>query len=83
MHITSRLSRLAATAALVGLSSGLLAAQVSRSPVADAAMAKDAARVRQLLKGGADAGASQGDGAMATGFRSDTGSAALRALKPS
>ncbi len=62
MRITSRLSRLSAVAALVGLSSGVLAAQVSRSPVADAAMAKDAARVRQLLKSGADAGASQGDG---------------------
>ena len=77
MQITSRLSRLAATAAIVGLTSGVLAAQVSRSPVADAAMAKDAARVRQLLKGGADAGASQGDGMTALHWAAMQGDGAM------
>jgi ankyrin repeat protein len=77
MQITSRLSRLAATAAIVGLTSGVLAAQVSRSPVADAAMAKDAARVRQLLKGGADAGASQGDGMTALPWAAMQGDGAM------
>jgi len=77
MHITSRLSRLAATAAIVGLTSGVLAAQVSRSPVADAAMAKDAARVRQLLKSGADAGASQGDGMTALHWAAMQGDGAM------
>ena len=77
MRITSRLSRLSAVAALVGLSSGVLAAQVSRSPVADAAMAKDAARVRQLLKSGADAGASQGDGMTALHWAAMQGDGAM------
>ena len=77
MRITSRLSRLSAIAALVGLSSGVLAAQVSRSPVADAAMAKDAARVRQLLKSGADAGASQGDGMTALHWAAMQGDGAM------
>ncbi len=77
MHNTSRLSRLAAIAALVGLSSGVLAAQVSRSPVADAAMAKDAARVRQLLRSGADAGASQGDGMTALHWAAMQGDGAM------
>ena len=77
MRYTSRLSRLAATAAIVGLTSGVLAAQVSRSPVADAAMAKDAARVRQLLKSGSDAGASQGDGMTALHWASMQGDGAM------
>ena len=54
--------RLVGLAAAVAASSALLQAQTSRSPVADAAMAKDPTSVRQLLKSGADANAAQGDG---------------------
>jgi len=61
MMATSRTIRVTALAGLVALSSVLLQAQ-SRSPVADAAMGRDALRVRELLKAGADANASQGDG---------------------
>ena len=56
------LRRLVAMAGAVAVSSALLQAQTTRSAVADAAMAKNSATVRQLLKGGADANAAQGDG---------------------
>ncbi len=49
----------------------------SRSAVADAAMGKDAALVRQLLKGGADANGSQGDGMSALHWASLHGDAAM------
>ena len=55
-------TRLAAVVTAVSLCGALLSAQANRSPVADAAMAKDAARVKSLLKTGADANAAQGDG---------------------
>ncbi len=77
MITTSRTRRLAVLAALVGLSSGLLQAQGSRSQVADAAMARDAARVRQLLRSGADAGASQGDGMTALHWAAMQGDGAM------
>src|SRR5688500_1230309 len=41
---------------------GLAASARSESPVADAAMKRDTAAVRTLLKGGADVNAAQGDG---------------------
>ncbi len=67
------------TAALCAavLSSVLVQAQVSRSPVADAAMNKDVARVRQLLRAGADANGSQGDGMSALHWAALQGDAAM------
>ncbi len=53
---------LVAVVAAAALSSALVQAQAAKAPVADAAMNQDGARVRQLLKGGADANGSQGDG---------------------
>jgi ankyrin repeat protein len=64
-------------AAALAVSSALLQAQTSRSPVADAAMAKDLATVRQLLKGGADANAAQGDGMTALHWAALNGEAGL------
>ena len=72
-----RLQGLAALAAAVVVSSVLVQAQAPRSAVADAAMAKDAALVRQLLKGGADANGSQGDGMSALHWASLHGDAAM------
>ena len=72
-----RLQGLAALAAAVVVSSVLVQAQATRSAVADAAMAKDAALVRQLLKSGADANGSQGDGMSALHWASLHGDAAL------
>ena len=72
-----RLQGLAALAAAVVASSVLVQAQATRSAVADAAMAKDAALVRQLLKGGADANGSQGDGMSALHWASLHGDAAM------
>ncbi len=74
---TFRSQGLAALAAAVALSSVLVQAQSPRSAVADAAMAKDAALVRQLLKGGADANGSQGDGMSALHWAALHGDAAL------
>ncbi|MEP7116888.1 MAG: ankyrin repeat domain-containing protein [Acidobacteriota bacterium] len=54
--------RLAALLGATLVSSALLGAQTSRSPVADAAMAKDAVKMRQLLKSGTDVNSAQGDG---------------------
>ncbi|MGE0363848.1 MAG: ankyrin repeat domain-containing protein [Vicinamibacterales bacterium] len=68
---------LVAIAAAAALSSVLLQAQGSRSAVADAAMAKDAATVRQLLRTGADANAAQGDGMTALHWAAMNGDAAL------
>ena len=59
------------------MSSVLLQAQTSRSAVADAAMAKDNATVRQLLKGGTDANAAQGDGMTALHWAALNGDAAM------
>src|SRR5215470_3407595 len=47
------------------------------SPVADAAMAKDAAAVRALIKSGADVNAAQGDGMTALHWAAAHGDAAL------
>ena len=69
--------RWAAVAMAVALGGVLLQAQASRSPVADAAMATDAARVRALLKTGGDVNASQGDGMTALHWASMHGDAAL------
>ncbi len=77
MTIMSRSGRLALFAALVGLSSGALQAQVSRSPVADAAMAREADHVQTLLRGGADASASQGDGMTALHWAAMQGDGAM------
>ena len=52
-------------------------AQGARAPVADAAMGKNAGIVRQLLKGGADANASQGDGMTALHWAAMHGDAAM------
>jgi uncharacterized protein len=73
----SRLRRVVAVVAAALVSSVLLQAQASRAPVADAAMAKDAVLVRQLLKGGADANGSQGDGMSALHWASLHGDAAM------
>ena len=59
------------------LASAMLQAQTSRSAVADAAMAKDDARLRQLLKGGADANAAQGDGMTALHWAAMHGDGAM------
>ena len=69
--------RIAALLAALTLGSVLLHAQTSRSPVADAAMGKDLAQVRQLLKSGADANASQGDGMSALHWAALNGDAAM------
>jgi ankyrin repeat protein len=68
---------LVAIAAAAALSSALLQAQGGRSAVADAAMARDAATVRQLLRTGADANAAQGDGMTALHWAAMNGDAAL------
>ena len=73
---TALARRLAGLVAAAAVSSALLTAQ-SRSPVSDAAMAKDTATVRQLLKGGADANAAQGDGMTALHWAAIHGDAAL------
>ena len=57
--------------------STLLQAQTSRSPVADAAMAGNAASVRHLLKSGTDANAAQGDGMTALHWAAMHGDAPL------
>ncbi|MEZ5419966.1 MAG: ankyrin repeat domain-containing protein [Vicinamibacterales bacterium] len=69
--------RTAALLAALTLGSVLLHAQTSRSPVADAAMGKDLAQVRQLLKSGADANASQGDGMSALHWAALNGDAGM------
>jgi ankyrin repeat protein len=73
----SPIRQVLAFAAAVAVSSALLHGQTSRSPVADAAMNKDATTVRQLLKGGADANAAQGDGMTALHWAALQGDAAL------
>ena len=73
----SRLRGLVAVVATALVSSVLLQAQASKAPVADAAMAKNAALLRQLLKGGADANASQGDGMSALHWAAMHGDAAM------
>jgi len=69
--------RMAAAAAAVALGGALLQAQAGRSPVADAAMAKDPAKVRSLLKTGVDVNASQGDGMTALHWAAMNGDGAL------
>ena len=59
-----RVQRVAALAAAAWCSALLVAASTS-SPVADAAMARNTASVRGLLRGGADVNAAQGDGTTA------------------
>ncbi len=71
------LRRLVGIAGVVAVSSALLQAQTTRSAVADAAMAKNNATVRQLLKGGADANAAQGDGMTALHWAAMNGDAAM------
>ena len=73
----SRLRGLVAVVATALVSSVLLQAQASKAPVADAAMARNAALLRQLLKGGADANASQGDGMSALHWAAMHGDAAM------
>lgn len=55
----------------------LTAAAPADAPVADAAMRGDTARVRQLLKQGADVNAAQGDGMTALHWAAGRGDAAL------
>jgi ankyrin repeat protein len=69
--------RMAAAAGAVALGGALLQAQAGRSPVADAAMAKDPAKVRSLLKTGVDVNASQGDGMTALHWAAMNGDGAL------
>ena len=69
--------RLAGLVAAAAVSSALLQRADAASPVADAAMAKDTATVRQLLKGGADVNAAQGDGMTALHWAAIHGDAAL------
>ncbi|MBL8984080.1 MAG: hypothetical protein JNL26_17980, partial [Gemmatimonadetes bacterium] len=60
MHRVLRVGAvLAATVAALGATAP---ATTAESPLADAAMRRDTARVRALLKQGADVNASQGDG---------------------
>jgi ankyrin repeat protein len=54
--------RIVSLASCLLLAASLTAASTPESPVADAAMRKDAAAVKQLLKQGADVNAAQGDG---------------------
>jgi uncharacterized protein len=65
------------TAAIAVVCGALVQAQAGRSAVADAAMAKDVARVRQLLRTGADANHSQGDGMTALHWAASNGDAAM------
>jgi ankyrin repeat protein len=76
---TPFLARLLAGVAAAAVCGTLVQAQAgaSRSVVADAAMAKDAARVRQLLRSGADANQSQGDGMTALHWAAMHGDAAI------
>ncbi|MGD9905505.1 MAG: ankyrin repeat domain-containing protein [Vicinamibacterales bacterium] len=74
---TAPVRRFAALAAAVALATALPAAQTSRSVVADAAMEKDVAAARELLRGGADANAAQGDGMTALHWAALNGDAAL------
>ena len=76
MRVSRRRGFVAVVAAAL-VSSVLLQAQVAKAPVADAAMAKDAALLRQLLKGGADANGSQGDGMSALHWAAMHGDAAM------
>ena len=69
--------RAAAVVAAVSVGGALLSAQAGRSVVADAAMAKDATRVKSLLKTGADANAAQGDGMTALHWAAMNGDGAL------
>ena len=66
MRSLLRLTAIAGTASLMVLAAGaapeLLAAGFADSPVSDAAMRRDVAAVRTLLRGGADVNAAQGDG---------------------
>ncbi|MEW5916722.1 MAG: ankyrin repeat domain-containing protein, partial [Gemmatimonadota bacterium] len=55
----------------------LMAAAPPDAPVADAAMRRDAAAVKQLLKQGADVNASQGDGMTALHWAARHGDADL------
>lgn len=54
--------RVVSLASCLLLAASLTAASAPESPVADAAMRRDAAAVKQLLKQGADVNAAQGDG---------------------
>ena len=69
--------RAVAVVAAVSVGGALLSAQTGRSVVADAAMAKDATRVKSLLKTGADANAAQGDGMTALHWAAMNGDGAL------
>jgi len=65
-----------ATAALVAVIAAFAPARLD-SPVADAAMRRDPARVRQLLRQGADVNAAQGDGMTALHWAATHGDADL------
>ena len=75
-----RLQGVAAVVAAAVLASVPVQAQARRSPVADAAMGKDLALVRQLLKGGAEANGSQGDGMSALHWAALHGDAAMAGM---
>jgi ankyrin repeat protein len=56
------MARTSMTAVLLAMFCAAVAAAATESPVADAAMARDAAAAKKLLKSGADVNAAQGDG---------------------
>jgi len=72
------MKRLATVIAIVGLVASLQAAQTPT--IADAAMAKDAAAVKKLLKDGLDVNAAQGDGMTALHWAALNGDAELASM---